>query len=175
MRFLQRSTHFSRTCCRPLVASFRKSLRAPFSWLEKPRNRMGRDLDCMTETDWKVDRWNPIKTSAIQSNSRPMRFLGFYNHEKGALRLAANGLQHIFEKRVERCKNGIARKRDRHRTSTKFRLGVIRWAHVLFKRFSYKRGSKLQIWEVICFLSTKAKLLFKVISYTTSKNKILLE
>jgi hypothetical protein len=34
----------------------------------------------------KVDRWNPIRTSAIQSRSRPMRFLGFSNHEKGALR-----------------------------------------------------------------------------------------
>jgi hypothetical protein len=41
-----------------------------------------------------------------------MRFLGFSNHEKGALRLllklAANGLQHVFEKGVERCKNFIA-------------------------------------------------------------------
>jgi hypothetical protein len=34
----------------------------------------------------KVDRWNPIRTSAIQSISRPMRFLGFSNHEKGAPR-----------------------------------------------------------------------------------------
>jgi hypothetical protein len=41
-----------------------------------------------------------------------MRFLGFSNHEKGApkllLKLAANGLQHIFEKWVERCKKCIA-------------------------------------------------------------------
>jgi hypothetical protein len=29
-----------------------------------------------------VDRWNPIRTSAIQSRSHPMRFLGFSNHEK---------------------------------------------------------------------------------------------
>jgi hypothetical protein len=34
----------------------------------------------------KDDRWNPIRTFAIQSRSRPMRFLGFSNHEKGALR-----------------------------------------------------------------------------------------
>jgi hypothetical protein len=34
----------------------------------------------------KVDRWNPIRTSTIQSRSRPMRFLGFSNHEKGAPR-----------------------------------------------------------------------------------------
>jgi hypothetical protein len=32
----------------------------------------------------KVDQWNPIRTSAIQSRSRLMRFLGFSNHEKGA-------------------------------------------------------------------------------------------
>jgi hypothetical protein len=31
----------------------------------------------------KVDRWNPNRTSAIQSRSRPMRFLGFSNHKKG--------------------------------------------------------------------------------------------
>jgi hypothetical protein len=34
----------------------------------------------------KVDRWNPIRTSAIQSRSRPMRFLGFSNYERGAPR-----------------------------------------------------------------------------------------
>jgi hypothetical protein len=33
-----------------------------------------------------VDRWNPIRTSAIQSRSRPMQFLGYSNHEKGAPR-----------------------------------------------------------------------------------------
>jgi hypothetical protein len=34
----------------------------------------------------KVDRWNRIRTSAIQSRSCPMQFLGFYNNEKGAPR-----------------------------------------------------------------------------------------
>jgi hypothetical protein len=34
----------------------------------------------------KVDRWSPIRTSAIRSRSRPMRFLGFSVHEKGAPR-----------------------------------------------------------------------------------------
>jgi hypothetical protein len=34
----------------------------------------------------KVDWWNPIRTSAIQSISCPMQFLGFCNHEKGAPR-----------------------------------------------------------------------------------------
>jgi hypothetical protein len=34
----------------------------------------------------KADRWNPIITSAIQSGSRPMRFLGFSDRDKGAPR-----------------------------------------------------------------------------------------
>jgi hypothetical protein len=34
----------------------------------------------------KVDRWNPIRTYAIQSRSRLTRFLGFSNREKGAQR-----------------------------------------------------------------------------------------
>jgi hypothetical protein len=34
----------------------------------------------------KVYRWNPIRTSAIQSRSHPMRFLGFSNYEKGVPR-----------------------------------------------------------------------------------------
>jgi hypothetical protein len=34
-----------------------------------------------------------------------MRYLGFSNHEKGATR---HGLQHVFEKWVERCKKCIA-------------------------------------------------------------------
>jgi hypothetical protein len=34
----------------------------------------------------KMDPWNPIRTSVIQSRSRLMRFLGFSNHEKGAPR-----------------------------------------------------------------------------------------
>jgi hypothetical protein len=46
MHFLQRSTHFSKTCCR----SFQISCRGvPFLWLEKARNRMGRNLDCMAD------------------------------------------------------------------------------------------------------------------------------
>jgi hypothetical protein len=34
----------------------------------------------------KMDGWNPIRTSTIQSISRLMRFLGFSNYEKGASR-----------------------------------------------------------------------------------------
>jgi hypothetical protein len=60
---------------------------APFWWLEKYRNRMGRDLNwILCPACQKVDRRNPIRTSAIWSRSRPMRFSGFPNHENGAPR-----------------------------------------------------------------------------------------
>jgi hypothetical protein len=39
VHFLQRSIHFSQTCCRPLEIS---CLGVSFAWLEKPRSRMGR-------------------------------------------------------------------------------------------------------------------------------------
>jgi hypothetical protein len=34
----------------------------------------------------KVGLWNPIRTSAIQSRSHPVQFLGFSNHENAASR-----------------------------------------------------------------------------------------
>jgi hypothetical protein len=69
---LQTVDHFEISC-----------LGAPFSWLEKPRNRRGArsELNSVFGLE-KVYRWNSIRTSAIQSRSRPMRFLGFSNHEK---------------------------------------------------------------------------------------------
>jgi hypothetical protein len=38
---------------------------------------------------------------------------------------------------VHRLPRGALRKRDRHRTSTKFRLGIITWVHELSKQPSY--------------------------------------
>jgi hypothetical protein len=47
MHFLQRSIHLSKTCCRPFAVCFRRiveqvasCLVVPFSWSEKPKNRM---------------------------------------------------------------------------------------------------------------------------------------
>jgi hypothetical protein len=61
-----------------------------------------------------------------------MQFLGFSDHEKGAPKLllnpAANGLQHVFEKWVERCKKCIAcqGRYFEKEAVTEFRHGVIR-------------------------------------------------
>jgi hypothetical protein len=71
MHFLQRSTHFSKTCCRPLINSKFLASELPFSWSEKPRNRMRRGLDRMDffQAEHK-----------IQFISCSMRFQGFSNH-----------------------------------------------------------------------------------------------
>jgi len=61
-------------------------LGAPFSWLEKPRYCIQQDLNWIVFHLEKVDWWNPIRTSAVQSRSCPMWFLDFSNHEKGAPR-----------------------------------------------------------------------------------------
>jgi hypothetical protein len=60
---------------------------ATFSWLEKPKKSHGTrsELNSVFGLE-KAYRWNAITTSAIQSRSRPMRFLGFSEHEKGAPR-----------------------------------------------------------------------------------------
>jgi hypothetical protein len=84
MHFLQRSTHFSKTCCRPLITS--KFLASElFFVVGKDQKSHGArsELNSVFFLE-KVDRWNPIRTSIIQSRSRPMRFLGFSNHEKWA-------------------------------------------------------------------------------------------
>jgi RNAse (barnase) inhibitor barstar len=71
-------------------------LGAPFSWVEKLRSRMGRNLDCMADVLMEMMAV-PIRTSA------PCDFCDFqpYQEVKTAcstilLKLAANGLQHVF-------------------------------------------------------------------------------
>jgi hypothetical protein len=54
--------------------------------LEKPRYCIQQDLNWSVFHLEKVDWWNPIRTSAVQSRSCPMWFLDFSNHEKGAPR-----------------------------------------------------------------------------------------
>jgi hypothetical protein len=71
---LQTVDHFEISC-----------LGAPFSWLENPRNRMGRDLDCMVDVLMGLHRFAFSKPNTeLNSDPVPTRFLGFSNHENGA-------------------------------------------------------------------------------------------
>jgi hypothetical protein len=93
----------------------------------------------------KVDRWNPIRTSAMQSRSRPVRFLGFSNHKMGGPRQEISkwstvcstfsGSGWCVVRSASLAKRGTSKKRPSpHLHKKKFRLGVIKWVHELFKR-----------------------------------------
>jgi hypothetical protein len=86
MHILQRSTLFSKTCCKPLI-TWNFLPRSPIFMVGRAQKSHGArsELNFVFGLQ-NVDRWNPIRTSAIQSRSRPMRFLGISNHEKGAQR-----------------------------------------------------------------------------------------
>jgi hypothetical protein len=91
---LQTVDHFEISC-----------LGAPFSWLEKLRNLMGRDLDCMADVLMEFHRSTFSKPNT-EFNS--MRFLGFPFNEKARNFEVFNGLQHVLQKWMERCKKSIA-------------------------------------------------------------------
>jgi hypothetical protein len=73
---LQTFDHFEISC-----------LGALFSWFEKPRNRMGRDLDCMADVLMGFHRSTFSKPN-IEFNSDlvPCDFWAFSKHEKRAPR-----------------------------------------------------------------------------------------
>jgi hypothetical protein len=80
----------------------------------------------------------------IQFRSRSMRFLDFSNHEKGAPKQEISKWSTVCSSTFSRSgwsvirsaclARDVLRKRDRHRTSTKFRLGVISWIHQICER-----------------------------------------
>jgi hypothetical protein len=62
-------------------------LRASFSWLEKPRNCMGRYLNWILCLAW--EKWicgTPLEHLPYSPDLAPVWFLGFSSHEKGTLR-----------------------------------------------------------------------------------------
>jgi hypothetical protein len=78
-------------------------LGALFSWLEKPRNGMGRDLDCMADVIMGFQRSTFSKPNTeFNSDLAPCDFWAFPTM-KMELEVI-NGLQLVFEKWVERCK-----------------------------------------------------------------------
>jgi hypothetical protein len=88
MHFLQRSTHFSKTCCRPLVTSKFLASELPFHGWKSPEIARG-DIEfnsilCSAWKKW-IDR-TPLEHPPYSLDLAPMRFLGFSNHEKGAPR-----------------------------------------------------------------------------------------
>jgi hypothetical protein len=89
-------------------------LGAPFSRLEKPRNRMGRDLECMADVLMGFHRSTFSKPNIkFNSDLTPCDLIsGLFQPWKWSSEArnfeVINGLQHVFEKWVERCKKCIA-------------------------------------------------------------------
>jgi hypothetical protein len=83
---LRCSTHFLKTCCRPLITSKFLALEFPFHGWKSPEITRGETWIDLCIWLGKMDQWDSIRTSAIESRSCPLQFLGFSNHEKGAPR-----------------------------------------------------------------------------------------
>jgi hypothetical protein len=146
MHFLQRSTYFPKTCCRPFAAGFRRIVEQavltselPFRGWESPEiawARFGLDGGCSSGI-------LPISVSASIANFQwrnadaPLRLLR--HPKKGSFKttvtpFSRSGWSVIGSASLAK---GGTWKRDRHRTSTMFRLGLIRWVDELCKRPSY--------------------------------------
>jgi hypothetical protein len=118
----------------------------------------------------KVNRWNPIRTSVIQSRARPMRFLGFSNHEKGAPRQEISKWPTVcstFSRsgwsvvRSASLVKGVTSKMRPYCTSTKFRLGVIRQVHELSKWSSYKESVLRRLTALLFYFTSQHGKLIK--------------
>jgi hypothetical protein len=125
--------------------------------LEKPRNLKRQDLNLILYSAWK--KWiggTPLKHPPYSPDLAPwgfwafpttkmeLRGMKFRSDQRSAARFREVGGA-LLE--VHRLSKEVLRKRDRHRTSTKLRLGVIRRVYQLCKRPSYKsmRPARLSI------------------------------
>jgi hypothetical protein len=68
VHFLQRSTHFSKTCCRLLITNFLPRSSLFMAGKVQQSHGARSELNSVFGLE-KVDRWNPIRTSAIQSRA----------------------------------------------------------------------------------------------------------
>jgi hypothetical protein len=138
---LQTVDHFEISC-----------LEAPFSWLNKRRNRMGRDLNwilCLASK--KCIGGTPLKHPPYNPDFAPCDFWAFPTMKR-----------ELRGKKFRRDQRSAARFREvggacKNRTSTKFRLGVIRLVHELFKWPSYSNHKSYSVSQV-CVLKLKFSL-----------------
>jgi hypothetical protein len=131
-------------------------LGAPFSWLEKPRNRTGQDLACMADvlmgmmavpirSSAPCDFW-ALPTNHIKRSKPPVPLSSRSLWQTVCSTFSRSGWSVV---RSALLAKGNTSKRDRHRTSTKFRLGVIRWVLELLKLPSYFKRSPSSLKETM--------------------------
>jgi hypothetical protein len=78
MHFLQRSTYFSKTCCRPLITTSKFLVsELPFSVGKDQKSHGARsELNSVFGLE-KVDRWNPLEHLAYSPDLAPCDFWAF--------------------------------------------------------------------------------------------------
>jgi hypothetical protein len=106
MHFFQRSTQFSKTCCRPLIASKFLASVLPFRRSKSPEIARGR-FELYGGCSNGVPPIHFFQAEhRIQFRSR--LFQVWKGSSESRNFEVINGLQHVFEKWVERCKKCIA-------------------------------------------------------------------
>jgi hypothetical protein len=112
MHFLQHFTSLLENMLKTVDHFEISCLGALFSWLEKPRNHMGQDLDCMAEVvmGFHQSTFSKPKTE-FNSDLTACNFWAFstIKRELQCKKFQViNSLQHVFKKWVEHCKKCIA-------------------------------------------------------------------
>jgi hypothetical protein len=127
--FLQRSTHFSKTCCRPLITSKFLASELPFhGWKAQKSHGARSELNSVVG----LEKWfggapsehppyspnlAPCDFWALPTMKRELRGKKFRSDQRSAARFREVGGA-LLE--VHRLRWEVLRKRDRHRTSIKF-------------------------------------------------------
>jgi hypothetical protein len=112
MHFLQRSTHFSKMCCRPLITSKFLASELPFHGWKSPEIAWGEiwiEFCVRLGKSGSVEPHQNIRhTVQISSHAITGLFQSWKGSSEARYFEVVNGLQHVFEKWVERCKRRIA-------------------------------------------------------------------
>jgi hypothetical protein len=122
MHFLQRSTHFSKTCCRPLITSKFLASELTLGCCKSPEIAWGRDLDCTADVLMGFHRstfskpnteFNPHLAPcdfwASPTMKKELRGKSFQSDQRSAARLSRSGWSVV--RSASLAKGGTSKKR----------------------------------------------------------------
>jgi hypothetical protein len=84
MHFLQRFTHFSKTCCRPLITSKFLASELPFHGWKSSELAWGRDLNLILCSAWKCESVKPHQNIRNTIQILPHAISGLFQLRKGS-------------------------------------------------------------------------------------------
>jgi hypothetical protein len=144
MHFLQRSAHFSKTCCRQFAANFRRVVEQELLTSE-PSFHGWKSLEIAWGEIWTLWLHGWVveflihfvqAEHRIQSRNADAPIMLFRHPKKGYFKTTVTPFSRSGWSVVRSAHfpKEVLRKRDRHRSSIKFRLGLIMWVRELCKR-----------------------------------------